>query len=514
MKRLYLIAVALLLASGAWASGKAGKALEELDKVLDRSAEYTDARQRLIDSLSARYDSVGASEPGLLMAIADAYTGFDNDSALVFLQRGIDTASGVEKMEFRWRHASLLPLAGFFQTALDEFGAIDADSIPQSRLASYYDAGRQMNSYMAAFFKMYPDVFEKRQGSALQYQKKLLDILPHDSAEYKFNLGEYYFLTGRNVKAAVLLGEIVDIEPAGSKLRARAAHHLSTLSKASGDEDSYIYYLALSAIDDVLSATREVASLQELGASVNAKGDVPRAHRYLSRAVENAVECGAPLRMIDSAKSLPIIERAHSAHIGTWRRTIYWVMGIMAVLVLVLVATLLFLRHEMRRMSALQAKLRGANYAKDIYISQFLQLCSIYMDKLNQFCKITVRKIAAGQTDELFRMAKSGRFVEEQSNEFYDIFDNAFLHIYPTFIEDVNALLRPGEKIELREGEKMNTDLRILAFMRLGIEDSSRIAQVLNYSLNTIYAYRNRLKARAFNRESFESDVMKINASI
>ncbi len=60
----------------------------------------------------------------------------------------------------------------------------------------------------------------------------------------------------------------------------------------------------------------------------------------------------------------------------------------------------------------------------------------------------------------------------------------------------------------------MNTDLRILAFMRLGIEDSSRIAQVLNYSLNTIYAYRNRLKARALNRERFEEDVMKINSSI
>jgi len=48
--------------------------------------------------------------------------------------------------------------------------------------------------------------------------------------------------------------------------------------------------------------------------------------------------------------------------------------------------------------------------------------------------------------------------------------------------------------------------------MRLGIEESSRIAQVLNYSLNTIYAYRNRLKARAINRETFESDIMKIKS--
>ena len=132
--------------------------------------------------------------------------------------------------------------------------------------------------------------------------------------------------------------------------------------------------------------------------------------------------------------------------------------------------------------------------------------------ELNQFCKIANHKLAAGQADDLYRMTKSGKFVEEQSKEFYDVFDNAFLHIYPNFIEDVNALLRPDCKIVLKDGELLNTDLRILAFMRLGIEDSPRIAQVLNYSLNTIYAYRNRLKARAVNRDTFEADVAKIES--
>ena len=103
-------------------------------------------------------------------------------------------------------------------------------------------------------------------------------------------------------------------------------------------------------------------------------------------------------------------------------------------------------------------------------------------------------------------------FNEEQSKEFYEVFDNAFLHIYPNFIEDVNALLKPENRIILREGELLNTDLRILAFMRLGIEDSPRIAQVLNYSLNTIYAYRNRLKARALNRDTFEQDVASLGS--
>ena len=186
------------------------------------------------------------------------------------------------------------------------------------------------------------------------------------------------------------------------------------------------------------------------------------------------------------------------------------VLFIMAILVIGLIATLVILRREMMSMDRLQANLRVANKNKEVYISQFLSLCSIYMDKLNQFCKLANRKISAGKVDDLYRMTKSGKFIEEQSSEFYDIFDNAFLHLYPGFVGEVNKLLRPDCQIELKEGEMLNTDLRILAFMRLGIEDSSRIARVLNYSLNTIYAYRNRMKARAIDRETFEKDVMNI----
>ena len=94
------------------------------------------------------------------------------------------------------------------------------------------------------------------------------------------------------------------------------------------------------------------------------------------------------------------------------------------------------------------------------------------------------------------------------------MFDDAFLHIYPNFVRDVNKLLRPEEQIVMREGEKLNTDLRIIAFMRLGIEESARIAQMLNYSVYTIYTYRNKLKNRALSRDSSEDSVMKIKSGL
>lgn len=487
--------------------------LVSLDDSLALSGHHINARQAEIDLLTDSLRRNGLSD-SLLLRISDRYTSFNNDSAMHYIRLGLESDAVSRKLPFRLRQSMLLPLSGFMATAIDIFSSIPEDSVPADMKADYYDAGRQMYSYISAFSARDPEYSGRMFRRALEYQENLLKYLPAGSKEYKFNLGEYYFYQGERGKARAILEEVVRELPADSNLRARAAHHLSAIASSAGDADGYTYYLAMSALADAATATREVASLQELGNHLYSLGDVNRAYDYLNRALANAVECGAPMRMIESVNSLPIIERAKTEQINDKQRTIFTIMAVMALLVVGLVIMIFLLRREMRNMQRLQEKLRAANTTKEVYISQFLNLCSIYMDKLNQFCKIANRKIAAGKVDELFRLTKSGKFIEEQSAEFYQTFDNAFLHLYPDFVSKVNALLRPDAQIELREGEKLNTDLRILAFMRLGIEESSRIAQVLNYSLNTIYAYRNRTKGRAINRDTFEQDVMKIPSDI
>lgn len=513
MKKLLLLTLIAITATAH--AGKSGDILDELDACLERRIEFLEHRQDGIDSLKALLPghTTQADSSRIILEIATRYTGFENDSALAYYTQGIEHSDGIERLQFTWLRSALMPLAGFFKEAETDFLAIEPDSVPMRFKPSYFDSGRQLYSYLSVFFDSYPEYRTLYGNKAIDYQKKLLEQLSHDDIQYKFNLGEYYLLTGSDVKAKVLLQEVLDSPDDSGRFDARAAYHLSTIARNAGNENDYRYYLARSAINDVRTATREVASLQELGSVVHNSGDIARAHRYLSAAVENAVECGATLRMIESSKALPIIERAHNAHLAAGRRNMYIAIAALVLLSLVLAATLLLLRHEMKHMKALQNKLKTANNAKEVYISRFLELCSIYMDKLNQFCKISTRKIAAGQTDELYRMVRSGKFIEEQSNEFYEVFDNAFLHIYPDFVERVNALLRPDSRFSLSDNEKLNTDLRILAFMRLGIEESAKIAQVLNYSLNTIYAYRNRLKARAINRDTFEDDIMKIDSA-
>lgn len=494
-----------------FSSADTQSALRELDDSLTKRQAFIDRRQAGIDHL---VDSLANSPDNrrLLLEIAERYTSFNNDSALHYLTIGSESATGRDKIPFELRRAALIPLSGGFGIAEQVFSAINTDSLSASLLPLYHESGRQMYSYMSAFSPEGSSQKKAYAQKALAHQRKLIELLSDTTPEYNFQLGEYFFNTSQKGKARALLEEVFADEPFHSNLRARAAHHLATLARERGDDDTYTYYLAQAAIADISAATREVAALQELGKHMYKRHDVTRSYNYLTEALANAVECGAPLRMVESSRSLPLIERAKSAQIQSKEDIIYVIIGLMIIILISLIITLLFLRHEMHKMRLLQEHLRSANRTKEVYISQFLSLCSIYMDKLNQFCKIANRKIAAGKVDDLYRITKSGKFVEEQSKDFYEVFDNAFLHLYPSFTTQVNALLRPDAQIELKEGELLNTDFRILAFMRLGIEDSSRIAQILNYSINTIYAYRNRTKARAINKDSFEEDIMRINS--
>lgn len=494
------------------------KVLDKLDEVLAKRSVYINKRESNIDSLKNLYKGAKNDivQLDVIMQIAQEYNGFENDSALYYYTMGLNVArqNDLDSMALRFRlnRAMILPLAGFVKDAVNEYEAVGEKPIHLSDLELYYASGRQMYSYIASFYPRYPEVFDYWNEKAIDCQTQLINILMPDTPKYMLNEGEYFYSIGEYSKSEAILMELMNLVARDSNVFAIASHIVSDIAKERSEKNKFVYYLALSAIADVKSATLEVVSLQELGEYLYEIGDVERAYNYSSIALDNAVECNALMRMIQTSKALPIIEKAHKAEIQSSKNRIYTIMAIMSLLMIVLVVTLVFLRREMHRLSVLRGRLEKANHIKDVYISQFMNLCSIYMDKLHQFCQLAHRKITNGKVDELLRLTKSGKFVEEQSREFYAVFDDAFLHIYPDFVASVNLLLRDDEQIVLGGDEKLNTDLRILAFMRLGVEESTRIAQVLNYSVNTIYTYRNKMKNKAINRDTFETDVMKISS--
>lgn len=491
--------------------------LSRLDDELDSRDRYILERHHRIDSLKGVERLAGADDSlrlSALLGIADNYYAFNTDSAVWFYNRGLRQARRVGDSEaalrFALRVARTIPLQLFFEQSLKIIDSVRALRVPDALQADFADAERQMHFFTANFFTQFPAVFDSITSLQREAQDRLLTLLPEDSGEYKLNLAESYFGRGNLSGAHVIADELIAETPESSPLYARASHLLADIARAREETNDRIYYLALSAIADTRCATLEVSSLQELGKTLYERGDVERSYEYLSVALSNAVDCHATLRVLQTSFTLPLIESTHREQIRNSRIRIYAVIVVLACLLIFLAVSVRIIKNRNTQLHTLTRQLTEASKTKDLYITQFLNLCSIYMDKLNQFSKTVYSKLSAGKVDDLLKLTKSGKLVEEQSKEFFEVFDDAFLHLYPTFVSDVNALLDPDKQIVLESNEKLNTDLRILALMRLGVDDSSRIAQMLNYSVNTIYTYRNKFKGRAVNRSTFESDVMAI----
>ena len=145
------------------------------------------------------------------------------------------------------------------------------------------------------------------------------------------------------------------------------------------------------------------------------------------------------------------------------------------------------LNEELRQMnsclSSTNIELSESNQIKEEYIARFIKLCSTYINRLDAYRRMVNKKVSAGQIAELLKITRSQDALDEELEELYANFDTAFLHLFPNFVGKFNDLLQEMNRILPKKGELLNTELRIFALIRLGIEDSSQIAEFLRYSV-------------------------------
>ena len=150
------------------------------------------------------------------------------------------------------------------------------------------------------------------------------------------------------------------------------------------------------------------------------------------------------------------------------------------------------------------------NKVKEEYVTRFMNLCIEYIYKMEQY-RSQLNKIANKHNfKDLYEAIKSTRYINQEVSDFYNNFDEAFLHIYPNFLKDFNALLRPDAQVSPKKGERLNTELRIYALLKLGISASTKVQEFLRCSSSTVYNYRTNMRNKAINRDTFEQDVLNL----
>ena len=217
----------------------------------------------------------------------------------------------------------------------------------------------------------------------------------------------------------------------------------------------------------------------------------------------------------------PYAHLNHSAYInhlynGTVK-TQLWTMAVILVLVILLSIAIMKSHRHKKMLKSIQAfaaeeESRHINEVKDMHkVSASLLSMALFTDEqLKEYNLFVHRKLKAGQAKDLFMEVQSGEYIQSLSEKFFAKFDESFLDSFPGFIDKLNSLFSAGRELTLLPGRRMSPELRIAAFMRLGINDSAKLSQVLGLSINTIYTYRNRLKGRAIDRKNFDRDVQSI----
>ena len=171
-------------------------------------------------------------------------------------------------------------------------------------------------------------------------------------------------------------------------------------------------------------------------------------------------------------------------------------------------------RQHLNRMTqeliGVNKSLDEANLVKERYLGYFMNQCAIYVNKLDKYRRDINLKIKNKQFDRLYDLAIQAPGKEEE--ELCANFDQAFLDLYPNFVEKFNALLRPQNRYVLENG-RLNTELRVFALIRLGVSDVNQIADFLHCSPQTIYNYKSKIKKSALNGgENFEETVKNLGS--
>ena len=320
---------------------------------------------------------------------------------------------------------------------------------------------------------------------------------------------------------------------------AMATYHRSLIYKYSDDSLGEKRNLCLSAISDIRSAIKDHASLWMLAQLLYEDGDMERAYQYMRFSWNATKFYNARLRSWQSADVLSLIDKTYQAMIEKQNDRLQQNLLLITALLVLLIVALGYIYRQMKKLadarnhlqvangqlnglneelrqmnsclSSTNIELSESNQIKEEYIARFIKLCSTYINRLDAYRRMVNKKVSAGQIAELLKITRSQDALDEELEELYVNFDTAFLHLFPDFVKKFNDLLQENEQIVLKKDELLNTELRIFALIRLGIEDSSQIAEFLRYSVNTIYNYRAKVKNKARgSREDFEDLVRKI----
>ena len=524
---------------------------QRIDEAIAHSPEYVAQYEIKIGEARRALDGETRPEGRFQRSfrLYELYKPFVSDSAMYFLRQCIQLADGTGDRSSSVRCRSLLAIRcaniGMYDEALNILDSIRPEGIDTLSLGTYYEAYNNVYSELQYYTRL-PEMQTAYLDKAHHYEELMLRCL---SPTYE----TCFLRREQRAQGENRLDESMRINDEWLKSVEEGSHPYALVAlyryieyKMQGDTTQMMHWLTESVLADIRNAAMDQGSMWELANELMLRGDIDRASHYISFTSDCANRYGSRQRNWQIAPLLSHIAKEYKSQSERTTRQLRIALALISILALLLLGVLFFLHrrnqqlgtarnalHETNKqlatlneelkstneklsmvngqLSMVNGQLSESNRVKEEYIGRFMSLCSQYINKLDDYRKMVNKKMKNKELDELFRISKSTELKEKELEELYENFDTVFLHLFPNFIDDFNALLTPETQVRPKEENRLTTEIRIFALIRLGIEDSSKIAEFLHYSVNTIYNYRARIKNGAIgNRENFERTVKEL----
>lgn len=518
--------------------------LATLDSILVQTGELASQKELKIAQLKKKLSNAANFEEEFWInkMLYDESFVFNADSAMKYVDRNIQIATELKKKDWQdeWliNRSFMFAATGLLKEAGEVLEKVDSTSLSDGLKLSYYYQRSYLYSHLGQYMGDQKQVNNKYYNEFENANKHMLALVRPKDPLYWWCVASCNELSPEDSLFSALENVVLSSHH-NTRLDAMNAYGLSNMYKRIGDKEKNMIYLIYSAMADLRVCNRDIASLQELSSLLYDAGDIDRAYAYMNYCLKAALLYPNRVRIINISTELDKIYANYQQRDIRWRNSLQNYLYVVTFFSIILVLALIGLYRQTKKLRKSRTELDSANHSlnqhvvelsqmhkqlalanqelqnlnellrsanqklqesndvKEEYIGYVFSICSNYISKLDEHRKNINRKLKTGQFEEARQLTDNSSLTQNELKDFYANFDAIFLRVYPDFVADLNSLLRPEEQILLKDASELNTEVRIYALVRLGINDSVKIADFLHCSPQTVYNHRLRMRNKA-----------------
>ena len=545
-----LIFISILITSLYTIGQEKLKPIDSVLSAIETVKVYDEKKVQRINTLRTRLQQTSSSNITkryqLNVSLFQEYKVFKQDSAFSYglkikkLAEKIDSVILVAEATIKLAEVNIA--AGMYKEGLDFLSSIAIQNLPDAIKSDYFEVMGRCYNEMADYSNL--SYYSKKYNElAIEYRKQALTLIPDDTFRKKFMTGIVQYDQGELIKSLTTLKNLSQ-KSLNFREAALVNSVMGYIYENQNQTDQAIYHFALASIADIKSSTKETLASTALAKLLYQKGDTKKASVFIRKANNDAEFFGAQQRKIEVGAILPIIEEQLVDQIEKQKEILYKRNLIMTILIIFLIGLALIILLQINRikkaktiisntneslkntnekilsinsqvalknnqLKELNYDLLEANKIKEEYLGLFFTHDAQIFEKFKEF-KAKIDRDLADENIHKLKYTVKALNLKREKERLLKNFDEAFIQLFPNFVEEFNSLLKPEEKVILKPGQLLNKELRIFALMRLGIKRHEIIAQILDFNVNSVYTYKTRIRRKStLNSKEFDKKLLQ-----